>query len=64
MIGPGKYDDACTVAQKMTKAEGTLLIVINGEFGSGFSAQTNIATLLRLPTLLREVATYIENDRR
>ena len=36
MIGPGKYDDACTAARVMTSAEVAILIVLGGDKGSGF----------------------------
>lgn len=54
--GPGKYDDACTDARIQTKAAGVILIVIDGEKGSGFSAQLPITEVMRLPEILREMA--------
>lgn len=62
MIGPGKYDAACSRARIDTKAEGVLLIVFNGEHGQGFSAQLTLPLLLTVPTILREVADRIERD--
>jgi len=62
MIGPGKYDDAATVARTATAAEGVLLIVVNGSKGSGFSAQLSAELTLRLPAILREVADEIERS--
>ena len=40
MIGPGKYDDACTIVREMTGAACTMVVVIGGRKGSGFSVQT------------------------
>lgn len=60
MIGPGKYDDICTQVREATKAEGIVLIVINGEHGGGFSVQAPLVYHLRLPELLRNVADEIE----
>lgn len=40
-IGPGKYDRAATVARESTHAEALVLIVLNGELGSGFSVQAH-----------------------
>ena len=35
-IGPGKYDEMCTDIRIITKAAGVLLIVLDGDRGSGF----------------------------
>jgi len=40
MIGPGKYDDACTLVREMTDAKCVLVAVIGGSKGHGFSVQT------------------------
>jgi hypothetical protein len=40
MIGPGKYDDACTLVREMTDATCAVVVVIGGSKGSGFSVQT------------------------
>lgn len=60
MIGPGKYDDLCTAAREQAKAEGAILIIINGEHGGGFSCQTTLETALKLPRILRDMADDIE----
>lgn len=39
--GPGKYDDAATIARVSTSAEALVLIVLNGHLGSGFSVQAH-----------------------
>jgi hypothetical protein len=63
--GPGKYDDACTVAREMTSAVACVLIVIEGDQGNGFSVQTLEPDLIPvLPALLREVARGIEAQNR
>lgn len=61
--GPGKYDDACTQARQATGGEAVVLIVLDGEQGSGFSVQVageSIAHLL--PFLLRTTADQIERS--
>lgn len=59
--GPGKYDDACTVARESTAAEAVLLVVIDGSKGSGFSVQaTDPKLVATIPTMLRRLATEIE----
>ena len=62
MIGPGKYDDACTKARIDTGAAGVLLFVFDGTKGSGFSVQAPLPVQLALPILLREIADSIEAD--
>jgi hypothetical protein len=59
--GPGKYDDACTAARIATQARAAVLIVTDGNRGSGFSVQAHDpAFVLALPMLLRRVADDIE----
>jgi hypothetical protein len=60
--GPGKYDDACTAVRVATQARGTVLIVIGGHSGSGFSAQGEAHLLIQLPAMLRHMADQIERD--
>jgi hypothetical protein len=62
MIGPGKYDDLATEARERAKAQGAILIVIQGEHGSGFSCQATLQVTLELPKMLREMADEIEKD--
>ena len=59
-IGPGKYDDACTEARASTGGESVVLIVIDGDRGSGFSIQAPPSMVFMLPSLLRTVADEIE----
>lgn len=63
--GPGKYDNECEVARELTGAAGVLLIVFNGNRGSGFSATiTDPAILQAIPAVLRSVADDIEAQQR
>lgn len=57
--GPGKYDDACTIARESTKASGVLLVVIGGEKGSGFSVQAAPETIAAIPDILEKMAAEI-----
>lgn len=62
-IGPGKYDDACTVAREATKARAIMLIVFGGEHGNGFSAQISDPDILRhMPSILEDIAAQIRTD--
>lgn len=39
--GPGKYDDVCTLVRETTKAQAAVVLVLNGDRGSGFSVQAH-----------------------
>lgn len=64
MDGPGKYDAACTAARMATKAKGVLLVVYDGEFGHGFSAQLPPEAIGSIAAALRDVAEQIESENR
>jgi hypothetical protein len=55
-IGPGKYDDLCTLVRKRAKASGAVLIVFDGSKGPGFSVQATPMVTLQLPLLLEQIA--------
>lgn len=59
---PGKYDDICTVARNKAKANGAVLIIIDGNKGSGFSVQLPLSHLLSLPAMLETMAKEIRLD--
>jgi hypothetical protein len=63
-IGPGKYDELATAARESARAEGVILIVIDGERGSGFDVQLPPALLPHVPELMRELAAAIDRDMR
>ena len=62
MLGAGKYDQLCTYVREQAGAQGALLLVLGGTKGNGFSLQADLVTTLRLPEILRELATKIEAD--
>lgn len=62
MIGPGKYDAEATAARKSAEAKGVVLIVAQGNRGSGFSVQAPLDLILGLPGVLRDLADQIEAD--
>jgi len=65
MIGPGKYDDACTAARVATHAEAAIVIIINGDKGSGFSVQGDTHALIsveHVAALLEHVAAEMRRD--
>jgi len=61
-IGPGKYDDLCSYARDVAEAGATILIILGGKHGSGFSIQAPPEFVLVLPKLLRKMADEIEDD--
>jgi hypothetical protein len=63
MMGPGKYDDLCTLVREKTGASGVIMIVVSGDKGSGFSCQADLRTTLMLPTLLETIARQIREDK-
>lgn len=60
--GPGKYDDLATYVREQAQARGVVVIVIEGDKGSGFSVQTTGTFVIRLPTLLRSIADTLDED--
>ena len=64
MIGPGKYDTFCTFVRERTKARATIVIVVDGHLGSGFSCQaTDPKTLEGLPEALEHIAWQMRADK-
>lgn len=61
-MGPGRYDDVCTKARELAKAKGTLLIVLDGEKGNGFSCQADLKTMSQVPDILENIARQIRAD--
>ncbi len=62
MMGGGKYQFPCTMARAMCGARGVILIVFEGDSGSGYSAQLPPEVCGELPAILREIAERIEQD--
>lgn len=62
MIGPGKYDDLCTLVRKSANAAGAVVIILDGKIGDGFACQGPLILTRALPGILRDVANQIEED--
>lgn len=62
MIGPGKYDELCTLVRSAACARGVVLIILGGDKGHGFCVQAPLELQVKLPALLRELADGIEAD--
>ena len=64
-IGPGKYDDVCTLAREAAGAEVACVIILNGNKGSGFSMQGDEKAILGhldVARLLEAVAATLRKD--
>jgi len=59
--GPGKYDDLCTKVREEAQAVGAVVIVLNGNCGSGFSVQGPPELSIMLPELLESLASEIRS---
>lgn len=63
-IGPGKYDDLCSMARERVglgpyDGGGVIVIVFGGKHGNGFSCQADLETTLALPDMLEDIARQI-----
>ena len=61
-LGPGKYDDVATLVRERTNADGVAVIIFNGDRGTGFSIQADLATTLSMPDILESVARQMRKD--
>jgi hypothetical protein len=61
-IGPGKYDTLCSYVRKQAEARGAIIIVLGGKHGFGFSCQTDVVTLARLPDILESIVAQLRED--
>ena len=61
-LGPGKYDALCKEVLVRTKAAGVLMVILDGELGSGCPCKMDQTALERMPALLRRVADSMEGD--
>jgi len=57
-----KYEAVSKVVSRMTKGEAVVLIVLNGNDGTGYSILAESGLRELLPILLRKVATQISTD--
>lgn len=61
-MGPGKYDAEAMLVHERTKAHATIVIVIGGEKGPGFSVVADELTVMSLPAILRSMANQLDAD--
>lgn len=62
MMGPGKYDKLCGLARRKAHADAAILMIFNGDKGSGFSVVSEAGMLAHIPALLERVAAEIRAD--
>ena len=60
--GGGKYDTLATIARQTAEADGIIMLIINGDMGSGFTVQAESHIAKYLPGLLRDMADEIETQ--
>ncbi len=61
--GPGKYDDLCVDILRKTNAECVLVVVVNGNRGSGFSVNSvNHKIVFEIPEMLEHMAEQIRDS--
>jgi molybdopterin biosynthesis enzyme MoaB len=53
------YDDICANVRKDAQADGAIVIIVNGNQGSGFSCQGPEALTKELPNILEGLAKQI-----
>lgn len=63
-IGAGKYHDLCELVYGLAKARAVMVIIIDGQRGTGVSSKADIATTAALPEILEDLARQIRADRR
>jgi hypothetical protein len=65
-LGPGKYDDVCTlVSEKVGITQhggGVVVIILGGNKGNGFACQADLRTIKLLPDLLESAAKQIRES--
>ena len=59
---PGRYDDLATYCREQAKAIGVIVMVFDGEKGSGFSVQIPEGLMPVIPDVLDEIASQIRKD--
>jgi hypothetical protein len=61
--GAGKYDDECKLVRMSTRADSVLVMVYDGDRGTGFSVQASASVIDVLPEILESMAAEIRKLR-
>jgi len=62
MKNDGKYSDLCEELRDRTAADGTVVMIYNGEHGNGFSMLGSPEFCSAMPFVLRHMADLLEAD--
>lgn len=62
MFGPGRYAAQCNQVLIESHADAVLLVVFNGDKGSGFEVHGKQGVVVDVPAILREMANVIEQE--
>jgi hypothetical protein len=60
--GPGKYGDIAHLAMILSEGKAVIVMVFDGQYGSGFSVAAQEGITPNIPKILRETADQIEKD--
>lgn len=63
-FGGGRYEATCASVHQSTQGRATLVIVVDGVNGTGFSVKAEAGILEKLPDFLRLTADSMDADRR
>jgi hypothetical protein len=58
--GAGKYADLCSHVRQLAEARGAIVMIFEGNKGTGFSIEAPGAAILALPFMMRALADDIE----
>jgi hypothetical protein len=58
-LGPGKYDPECGELLERLKARGVILVVLNGDRGTGMACKLPFGETIRTAQILEAVAAEI-----
>lgn len=62
-IGRGRYDALCSIVHSEMQADLTILMVVNGHMGDGFSVNCNDPEMVKdVPALLETLAGRIREE--
>lgn len=62
-LGPGKYDQLCTMVREATASDAAIVMVMNGRYGSGFSMQAlDDVDGNKVAAILEDIASQIRAD--
>ena len=60
--GPGKYSDIAMFVRRMTLARGAIVLIFEGDHGTGYSSQLPPTLVGKIPQYLRDLADEIQAD--